>query len=258
MRRLHLFEFLDQPWLPGRIRAAATLYLVAAYRITPFPALWAAQVARVLEECRLNQIVDLCSGAAGPISLVMAELARLGHRPRVTLTDLYPVAGPLRQNGYADSSIRYWPEPVDAARVPPELEGLRTIFTSFHHFAPSAARAVLRDAFEQRRAICIFEATSRNRAAIAASLVIPLLVLLVTPSVRPISAFQIVFTYLVPVLPVLAFWDGIVSQLRTYSPEELHDLARDYDSPEYRWESGFLDIPSLSVKPSYLIGRPKL
>jgi hypothetical protein len=42
MRRYQLFEFLDQSWMPQRLRDAATRYLNAANRITPFPVLWAA------------------------------------------------------------------------------------------------------------------------------------------------------------------------------------------------------------------------
>ena len=94
MRRVQSFEFLDQSWLPGRLRAAATRYLNAAYANTPFPALWAAILAHVLEQCRVDRIVDLGSGAGGPVQLVLAEQARLGHRPRVTLTDRIRCQGP--------------------------------------------------------------------------------------------------------------------------------------------------------------------
>jgi hypothetical protein len=174
----------------------------------------------------------------------------------VTLTDLYPTQFSQGDGVSGIPSISYWPQPVDAAGVPPELEGLRTVFASFHHFATEAARAVLRDAFEQRRAICIFEATSRTPAAIATSLLIPFLVLMLTPFVRPLSVFQILFTYFVPVLPLLVFWDGLVSHLRTYSLAELEDLVSGLESTDYRWEFGLMEIPHVPVKPAYLIGRP--
>ena len=63
MRRCQLFEFLDQPWLPLRLRLAATLYLNKAYETTPFPALWAHHTGNVLRECGLDQIVDVGSGS---------------------------------------------------------------------------------------------------------------------------------------------------------------------------------------------------
>jgi len=253
MRRFHLFEFEDQAWFPDRLRAAMTSYLSATYRITPFPKLWAEHLAPVLEECGLDEMVDLGSGSAGPIPLVVNELEKLGKTVSVTLTDLYP--NPAAVPG-GISVLKYWPEPVDATRVPPSLSGVRTMFASFHHFEPRAAHEILRDAFEQRRPICIFEATSRTPAAIVTTLLIPLLVLLLTPTIRPVRVFQIFFTYLVPILPLLIFWDGLVSQLRTYTAEEFSELTADLKSPEYRWAYGLIRVPGLPAGVPYLIGSP--
>ncbi len=147
-------------------------------------------------------------------------------------------------------------EPVDAARVPAALSGIRTMFASFHHFPPAAALGILRDAFEQGRPICIFEGTSRTPAAIASALLIPFMVLLLTPLVRPVSPVQILFTYLVPILPLLMFWDGFVSHLRTYSVQELAEFTRDLQSPRYRWEAGLIEIPRMPGGVPYLIGWP--
>ena len=82
MRRFQLFEFLDQPWLPGALRAAAANYLTAAYRTTPFPALWAEKIASVLERSGLGRIVDIGSGSGGPMELVMGHLEKRGYRPK--------------------------------------------------------------------------------------------------------------------------------------------------------------------------------
>jgi len=250
MRRYQLFEFLDQPWLPDRLRVAATGYLTASYATTPFPARWAGMLARILDDCGLNSIIDIGSGSGGPMEVVLAEMAKLGRKPLVMLTDLYPVR--------TASPIDYWPDPVSATCVPAELRGLRTLFLVFHHFAPPMARAVLQDAFNQRQAICIFEATSRTAPAIAVSFVIPFLVLLLTPSVRPKSIFQFFFTYLIPVLPLLVFWDGLVSQLRTYSTAELRELTADCNSPEFVWEHGIIEASGVPYKTCYLVGRPRL
>jgi hypothetical protein len=249
MRRYQLFEFLDQEWLPASLRTALTRYLTAAYKTTEFPRLWAEIIARVLDECGETRIVDIGSGSGGPMALVICEMEQLGQHPRVTLTDLYP--------GTSNSGIDYWPQPVDATQVPAQLPGLRTLFLTFHHFAPTVATAVLRDAFEERQAICIFEATSRTLPAIALSLLIPFLVMAVTPAIRPVSAFQIFFTYLVPVLPLMGFWDGLVSQLRTYSMAEFQEFTAGFQSPDYAWECGVAEPRQVPFKTCYLIGRPR-
>jgi hypothetical protein len=256
IRRLHLFEWEDQPWFPTFLRAAMTSYLAATYGITPFPKRWAGCLSKLMNRDSMTDIVDLGSGSGGPVARVVRKLGESGFKACVTLTDLYPNVSGLRFDADGGSSIRYWPEPVDAARVPAALSGIRTMFASFHHFRPQAAQGILRDAFEQRRVICIFEASSRTPAAIATALLIPLLVLLLTPLVRPLSWAQVVFTYLAPILPLLIFWDGLVSQFRTYSVQELEAFTCHLQSPGYRWDAGLIEIPRTPAGVPYLIGRP--
>jgi hypothetical protein len=250
-----LFEWEDLAWFPASLRTAMTSYLAASYGFSPIPALWAERLTRFMRKGEAADIVDLGSGSGGPIPGVVKELRERGFVVRVTLTDLFPPAiAPLcAQDG--QNPIAYWPQPVNAARVPCNLRGIRTMFASFHHLPPQRAREVLGDAFEQRQTICIFEASSRAPAAVASMLLVPLLVLLLTPKVRPVSRVQIVFTYLVPILPLLIFWDGLVSQLRTYSVKELNELTQGLNSPEYRWETGVMRIPRMPAGLPYIIGR---
>lgn len=249
--RLHLFEFEDQPWFPSSLRVPMTSYLAAAYRITPFPMLWAERISELLSKDRVNEVVDLGSGSGGPTVMVIRELNALGFETRMTLTDLFP----NRRFSSKDSNVRYWPEPVDAANIPPELTGTRTMFAAFHHHRPESARRILRDAFERKRSICIFEATCRAPAFIASAFLIPLLVLVLTPRVRPLSWVQIVYTYLIPILPLLIFWDGLVSQLRTYSVQDLKELTRDLQSADYKWEAGLIESKGIPGGVPFLIGQ---
>ena len=250
--RLHLFEFGDQPWLPRPLRDAMTLYLRTVYQTTQLPALWAAKIGEVLRQTGDTRIVDLGSGAAGPIPLVAAELAKMGSPVRITLTDLQPNAGATPSS----PNITYWPEPVDARAVPPALPGLRTMFAFFHHMRPPDARRILSGAAADRCAICVFEATSRSAPAIASSLVIPLLVLLLTPRIRPLSLFQLAFTYLIPILPLLIFWDGLVSHLRSYTGEEVAAMAASLETPGYCWQTGVIPMRGLPEGLVYVAGYP--
>lgn len=252
--RLHLFEWLDQSWLPAVLRDGMRRYLAASYQATPLPALWAQPLAAVLQDTGTEAIVDLGSGAAGPVHLVLTELRKAGLAPVVTLTDLFPMELPGAAS--RDAAVRSWPDPVDARAVPASLTGLRTMFAVFHHLREDDAARVLRDACAQRQAIAIFEATARTPAAIVLSLLIPLLVLVMTPRVRPLSAAQVVFTYVIPLLPLLIFWDGFVSQLRTYSVDDLRALTRDLHHPEYRWTIGTLTARGVPFAVPYLIGTP--
>src|SRR5215471_13546657 len=64
MRRVHLFEFGDQPWYPEVLRRAGTAYLATVYRLSrELPRCWAEKVATVLRQNDRVEILDLCSGS---------------------------------------------------------------------------------------------------------------------------------------------------------------------------------------------------
>jgi hypothetical protein len=61
----------------------------------------------------------------------------------------------------------------------------------------------------------------------------------VVPFVRPIRASRLALTYLLPLIPALMAWDGTVSAIRAYAPEELLAIARAVPGSEgYEWDAG--------------------
>ena len=130
------------------------------------------------------------------------------------------------------------------------------MFSAFHHFRPDAAKAILKDAFDRRCAICIFEAGSGTLLAAATMLGVPLAVLALMPFSRPFRWAYLPFTYLIPLMPLIVLWDGMVSLLRIYSPEQMKELTEDMQSPDYAWEIGGIQVPGIAGELPYLIGRP--
>jgi hypothetical protein len=60
----------------------------------------------------------------------------------------------------------------------------------------------------------------------------------------------------VPVIPALVMFDGIVSQLRIYMRDELRAMTRSMQRPDYRREVGTVKYPRLPGRVSYLLGLP--
>ena len=59
------------------------------------------------------------------------------------------------------------------------------------------------------------------------------------PLVRPFRWSRVLLTYVLPVIPLLVGWDGTVSALRAYTPEELLALAASVPGAEhYSWDAG--------------------
>ena len=76
------------------------------------------------------------------------------------------------------------------------------------------------------------------------------------PLARPFRWAHLLFTYLVPLIPFIVLWDGMVSMLRIYSLEQMQNLTADLQSPDYFWELGHIQVRGVPDGLPYLIGRP--
>lgn len=238
--RLHLIELEDLPWFPALIRDLATDYLHFVETKMQLHAPVVPLLAEALTRTGERDIVDLCSGGGGPWLLLHRDLAATGVDASVTLTDRYPNADAFAALGsHVGDSLRFEPEPVDARHVPARLTGFRTMFNAFHHFTPKDAAAILRDAAQAGQPIGVFELPDRAmRMLLPMVFLTPLIVWLVTPAIRPFRWERLVFTYLLPAVPFVCWFDGIVSQLRAYSPEELQAMSKQIEVEGYEWTVG--------------------
>jgi hypothetical protein len=91
--------------------------------------------------------------------------------------------------------------------------------------------------------------------AFAVMWLMPVFAWLLTPRIRPFRWSRVLLTYLLPVIPLVVLWDGLVSCFRTRTPEELLALTGDF--PQYIWQAGYARGPGIWLAPVYLIGRPK-
>ena len=66
MKRLHLIEICDQYWCPSTVRDGATDYLQFVIATTNLYAVIVPILAAALNRTGTRQVLDLCSGAAGP------------------------------------------------------------------------------------------------------------------------------------------------------------------------------------------------
>ena len=256
MRRFHLIEIHEQAWCPAVIRDCATDYLQhvinAANAYEPI----AERLTNAVARTGATRIIDLCSGGGGPWLRLEPALAARCPAIEICLTDLH--RNLTASQRHASDRIKSYAESVNALRVPPELTGFRTLFTSFHHFKPDEARALLRDAVANRSGIGIFEGTQRKPSAIVGMLFTPLLVWLLTPFIKPFRWTRLLWTYLLPVVPFVVLFDGVVSVLRSYTVAELTAFTEELSGSGYEWEVGETLAQGLRAPVTYLIGNPAL
>ena len=257
MGRIHLFELEDQPWFPRMIRA----YMQDHLRFMgdwsgPAYQGFVEKLRTALERVGQREILDLCSGGGGPIKIILRMLQAQGFAATARLTDLYPNTAAYEQlERESNGTIQGHPSPVNATNVPQELSGFRLLANGFHHFRPEDAARVLADAVTKRQSIAVIEMVSRSALAFFSVGIGLLTVFIATPFVKPFRFSRLLFTYLLPLMPLCILWDGLVSCLRVYSPDELRTLVSQLGHPEYDWDIGTLRMgPGVAT---YLIGTPR-
>jgi len=255
VKRRHWFEFHELPGCPEVLRRLVPGYLETVEALfRPFSPK-VDLLVRAMESTGAEHFVDLCSGNGGPwFHLGRRIEEKTGKTISVVLTDKFPSREAARR-AESTAGLTYVDEPVDARRVPGRLRGVRTLFNGLHHFRPEDARAILRDAVAQGQPIAVFEMLQRNRPTLLRALLLPVCVLALAPLVRPPRWRRLLLTYLIPVGPLMLLWDGVVSVLRCYRPEELRAMVDGLDGPPYTWETGSYCRHTVAV--TYLVGYPK-
>ena len=259
MKRIDIFEFEDFTWFPNGIRVCLTRLIVVMHKFLKSSDDLVPLIKRALEHSNNHTIVDLCSGSGGPMIEVFKILVREQgiNKIELILTDLYPnleMAAKINSSGL--QNLTYKTSPVDASNVNSELTGMRTLVGSFHHMKPDAARQILKNAQESKVPICIYEISDNGFPTFLWWMTIPIIFLMafiLTPFARPLNWKQIIFTYLIPVIPIFFAWDGAVSNVRTYTLEDLDFLLKGLESDEYRWEKGKISNKANKI---YLLGIP--
>jgi hypothetical protein len=265
VRRLHLFEFEDLPWVPKPVRDGGRDVLDLLFARIGFYRGLVGNLRTLVAVTGDRQLVDLCSGGGGG-ALAMRALLTEQERNELSLvlSDRYPNAAAVaRVRELGDARVSYRPESVDALAVPKDLQGLRTMYGALHHFRPEQVQRLIESAIADKAAIAFFDVATapvlRKLPLVLApiagllnfALLLPVPVLMV-PATRPFRWSRVLFTYVLPLIPLLFAWDGTISAMRAYGPDELLELARTARGGEdYVWEVAREDLALC------LLGYPK-
>lgn len=261
MKRIHLFEFEDQSWFPDWIRVRMTRMIVVVHRLLGTSQNLSELLAKAIKKTGATSIVDLCSGSGGPM-LEVVELLKKEHgieNLKIEFTDLYPNKEMAKKiNSQNNPNLSYTESPVDATNIDESKKGMRTMICSLHHMKPVVAKDILKDAKDAHQPICVYEISDNSMpptflwwVALPFNFIFALVVSLL---VRPMSWQQIVFTFLIPIIPIFFAWDGAVSNTRTYTLEDMDELLEGLHADNYQWEKG--TIKGKGGNKLYLLGIP--
>ena len=258
--RLQLFEFHECSWFPQSLKNAITEVLRAMCFELRVHDVILPVMEDILGRTKTEQVVDLCSGAGGPIVPIQQRLAQFGRPIRVLLTDKFPNQPAFRRfEELTGGLVRGYLEPVPAENVPAGLSGLRTLFNAFHHFPPDRAHEILANAYRSRQPIAIFEITERTAFNTFSNFPLSFLTMLaLLPRMQSRRPEWWLLTYLLPLLPLAFGWDASVSCLRSYTPSDFNSLTKGLEDESYHWSSGRLPVPRSTIHVNYFVGVPVL
>ncbi|GAB5554718.1 MAG: hypothetical protein Sapg2KO_43090 [Saprospiraceae bacterium] len=225
-------------------------------------------ITDVKEKYDFDQIVDLGSGSGGPMPEAIQFINQnKGHQSiKLLLSDFHPNPAVVQSfNRQNSSSIRYHESPLDARNLNTTPDGLKTMVASFHHMRPAVAKEILQSAEQSKQPILIYELAHNNIPLLVWILLLPLslsililMCLFMTPFVRPLKFSQLLFTYLIPVIPLIYAWDGQASLMRTYTFSDIKNLIGNEDSSDYVWEMDDATKENGKKSGYYVLGYPKV
>ncbi|KAI1078871.1 hypothetical protein F5B20DRAFT_546495 [Whalleya microplaca] len=197
---------------------------------------------------------SVSNGAASPSYAAVASTPK-EEGVRFVLTDLHPHVEAWEAAARQSAHLTYVPEPVDAANAPPDLlkrygengngkgkgKGVFRLFNlAFHHFDDGLARAILRNTVETSDGFGIFELQDRTFSGFLTCGLFGIFILLVAPFLYWWSPARLFYIYLLPIVPFVLVFDGVVSCLRTRTPDEVEVLLRTCgaDTDDWTVQSG--------------------
>ncbi|KAL2351967.1 hypothetical protein BJ546DRAFT_1064714 [Cryomyces antarcticus] len=200
-----------------------------------------------LEESKFT-IIDFCSGGGGPVPtierLVNRERASQGQKPiPFLLSDIHPHLDAWITASSRSEHLSFVPQSVDATHPPVSVMSrtstannpaaaytsdtrvFRLYCLAFHHFPDALARKTLASTLATSDGFAIIELQDRHVFSLALMVLDLLLVFVVSPLWFWGDWLRLLFTNIVPLLPVIQAFDGAVSCLRTRTFEEVMALV---------------------------------
>jgi hypothetical protein len=230
---MHLFEFMDHPWTPAVLRN--TLLDVLDFcncDFRPWYRMLAEDILQTALSMKAACVAEPGAGAA-PILRELALLIRNASAPearRLQLipSDLYPVTEVWKQLEREFPNIRPIYEPVDFFSGQAWPPGTLLILAAALHHIPKPQRSqLLLHLLTTASAVLIHEPVRRTWLSMLLTSFCWFPALL-TPAMRirrPGSLRRILLCWLIPIVPLMFVWDGLVSCVRQWTDAEWERFA---------------------------------
>lgn len=267
MKRVQLFEFEDFSWFPTMWRSTMTKIIVILHKLMGTKEVLGELLLDIQKKHSFSQIVDMGAGSGGCMPMVMEYLNEQENKEpvKLLLTDLHPNPQFVENfNKNSPDYMSYSGESLDASNLSQAPKGIKTMSNSFHHMPPPIAKKILSTAQENKEAILIYEIAENKIPTFIWALLLPislpivaLMSILFVPFVKPLSWKDLLFTWLIPVIPIFYAWDGQASMPRMYTFDDIKNHLLPEKDENYTWEMGQAKKKNGKAQGYYILGLPK-
>lgn len=232
---MRFFEFGDLTWIPHIYHYYLRVYLMFFIKFVGYDKLWAKQTQAFLSQTDASSIMEYGSGSGEPLMRMVSQLdCEKAKSLSYTMSDLNPFPEFVTKvNVEAPNNFTYIETSVDAANHKPQ-DGQAVVFiNSFHHLPPKVAHYVIKNNLENGNEMLILEYVRNNLLAYFSMLGGVLIVLLTAPFVSKLKhlPLTILFTYIIPLFPLMMLWDGLISCRRAYSSKFFDNIVKEINVP---------------------------
>ncbi len=146
-------------------------------------------------------------------------------------------------------------ESISVTKFNTTEKGVYLFVNAFHQLQIFEAKKILHQIADSENPVVVVEGNNDNLwQIIGMTVFVPLTVLATAPFVKPFRISRIIFTYLIPILPIVIIIDGCISLLKLYNPSDLLELTASLNTKNYEWKAGKNDN-GRGGKIIYLTGR---
>lgn len=225
MRRRQLIQITSQPWFPRFLKECVFEFLTWFVNRVNAAAPFLPIVEKALCYSSDMIAVEGCNGAGFE-----------------TLEPLLPDHVNVHKFGLKNFSVTE--------------KGIYTFVNHFHQLSVDEARGTLQSIVDRNQSVLVLEGNNDSLwQAFGMTIIVPLTVLLTAPFVRPFRIERIIFSYLIPILPLVTLYDGFIALFKLYNPQDLMELVSPLERPGYKWNAGKLEN-GRGGKIIYLHGHP--
>jgi hypothetical protein len=164
----------------------------------------------------------------------------LQYADAIVVLDKNAGAGFETVRDFLPADIPVYHEDMEHCRA--DQSGLYLSVNAFHKLNADQAKNLLNTIATKGHPVVIVEGNNDSLWQVfGMTVIVPLTVLLTAPFVKPFRLERLLFTYLIPVLPIVTLIDGFLALFKLYAPADLDELTTSIAQPGYQWRSGKMD-----------------